>query len=96
MKEFYWNLSIGVHAVMASQIAKKVYAIDPSALCIEDGKFNAKLNNCQDNIEWIYGLAELNLHRILKKIGDLHGNDSRLVAIINSSRYNLCKLNMKI
>ncbi|CAF4098854.1 unnamed protein product [Rotaria magnacalcarata] len=80
---------MGVHSVMASTIAKKVYAIDPLALCIEDGKFNAKLNNCRDNIEWICGFSEIHLHRILKKLGDLHGNHSRIVAIVNPSRYSL-------
>ena len=72
-------------------MAKKVYAIDPLALDIEDGKFNAKLNDCRDNIEWICGFAEAHLHRILKKIGDLHGDKSRIVAIINPSRYSLSK-----
>ena len=77
---------------MASPIAKKIYAIDPLKLCIEDGEFNAKLNDCRDNIEWICSYAEANLHRILKKIGDLHGDNSHLVAIINPSRYSLSKL----
>lgn len=81
---------------MASAIAKKVYAIDPSSVCIEDGKFNAKLNQCRDNIEWIYGFAETHLHRILKKIGDLHGEQSRIIAIINPSRYSLCKFDINI
>lgn len=72
-------------------MAKKIYAIDPLALCIEDGKFNAKLNDCRDNIEWICGFAEANLHRILKKIGDLHGDSSRIVAIVNPLRYSLSK-----
>ncbi|CAF3372148.1 unnamed protein product [Rotaria sp. Silwood1] len=80
---------IGVHAILASFIAKKVYAIDPLTLCIENGKFNAKLNGCRDNIEWICGSAEINLHRILKKIGDLHGDHSCIVVIVNPSRYSL-------
>lgn len=77
---------------MASSIAKKVYAIDPLKLCIEDGKFNAKLNGCRDNIEWICGFAEAHLHRVLKKIGDLHEDTSRIVAIVNPSRYSLSEL----
>ena len=85
------NLSIGVHSILASSIAKKVYAIDPLTLAIEDGKFNAKLNECQDNIEWICGFAEAHLHRILKKIGDLHGDKARIIAIVNPSRYSLSK-----
>ncbi|CAF1365285.1 unnamed protein product [Adineta steineri] len=80
---------IGVNSILASSTAKKVYAIDPLTMCIEDGKFNAKLNGCQDNIEWICGFAEVHLHRILKKIGELHGNNTRIVAIINPSRYSL-------
>ncbi len=83
------NLFIGVYSILASSIAKKIYAIDPSNLCIEDGKFNAKLNECRDNIEWICGFAEAHLHRILKKIGDLHGDNSRIIAIVNPSRYSL-------
>ncbi|CAF1082430.1 unnamed protein product [Rotaria sordida] len=81
--------AIGIYSILASSIAKKVYAIDPVTLCIEDGKFNAKLNGCRDNIEWICGSAEVNLHRILKKIADLHGDHSRIVAIVNLSRYSL-------
>ncbi|UJR15637.1 hypothetical protein I4U23_002574 [Adineta vaga] len=80
---------IGVQSIMASPIAKKIYAIDPLNLCIQDGKFNAELNKCRDNIEWICGFDEANLHRILKKIGDLHGDNSRIVAIVNPLRYNL-------
>ena len=72
-------------------MAKKIYAIDPLAMCIEDGKVNAKFNDCRDNIEWICGFAESHLHRILKKIGDLHGENSRIIAIINPSRYSLSK-----
>jgi len=83
------NLFIGAFSILASSIAKKIYAIDPSSLCIEDGKFNAKLNGCRDNIEWICGFAEAHLHRILKKIGDLHGDNSRIIAIVNPSRYSL-------
>jgi tRNA/tmRNA/rRNA uracil-C5-methylase (TrmA/RlmC/RlmD family) len=83
------NLFIGVYSTLASSIAKKIYAIDHSNLCIEDGKFNAKLNECRDNIEWICGFAETHLHRILKKIGDLHGDNSRIIAIVNPSRYSL-------
>lgn len=86
------NLFIGVYSILASSIAKKIYAIDSLALCIEDGKFNAKLNECRDNIEWICGFAETNLHRVLKKIGDLHGDKSRIIAIINPSRYSLSML----
>ena len=82
---------LGVYSVMASPLVKKVYAIDPLASCIEDGKFNAKLNDCRDNIEWICSFAEANLHRILKKIGDLHAGNTRIVAIINPSRYGLSK-----
>jgi tRNA/tmRNA/rRNA uracil-C5-methylase (TrmA/RlmC/RlmD family) len=85
------NLLIGVHSILASSVAKKVYAIDPLTLCIEDGKFNAKLNGCRDNIEWISGFAEAHLHRVLKKIGDLHGDKSQFVAIVNPSRYSLGK-----
>ncbi len=77
---------------MASSNAKKIYAIDPLKLCIEDGKFNAKFNGCRDNIEWICGFAEAHLHRVLKKIGDLHENTSRIVAIVNPSRYSLSEL----
>jgi tRNA/tmRNA/rRNA uracil-C5-methylase (TrmA/RlmC/RlmD family) len=83
------NLFIGVYSILASSIAKKIYAIDPSNLSIEDGKFNAKLNECRDNIEWICGFADAHLHRILKKIGDLHGDNSRIIAIVNPSRYSL-------
>ncbi len=90
------NLFLGVHSVLASSIAKKVYAIDPLTLAIEDGKFNAKLNECQDNIEWICGFAEAHLHRILKKIGDLHGDNSNLVAIVNPFRYGLGMVDIKI
>lgn len=70
---------------------KKIYAIEPSRLLIEDAKFNAKMNQCRDNIEWISGFAESNLHRILKKIGDLHPDPSRVIAIVNPSRYCLCQ-----
>ncbi|CAF0814500.1 unnamed protein product [Adineta ricciae] len=87
---------IGIHSIMASPIAKKIYAIDPLKSCIEDGEFNAKLNGCRDNIEWICSYAEANLHRILKKIGDLHGDNSRLVAIINPSRYSLTNKTISI
>ena len=73
-------------------MAKKVYAIDTLMLSINDRKFNAKLNECQDNIEWIYGFAEAHLHRIVKKIGDLHGENSRMIAIVNPYRYTLSKL----
>lgn len=72
-------------------MAKKIYAIDPSVMCMEDGKFNAKLNDCRDNIEWISGFAEAHLHRVLKKIGDLHDKNSRMIAIINPSRYSLSR-----
>lgn len=82
---------LGVYSILASPIAKKIYAIDPSAFCVDDGKYNAKLNECRDNIEWICGFAESNLHRILKKIGDLHSDNSRIVTIINPSRYSLSK-----
>ncbi len=85
------NLFVGVYSILASSIAKKIYAIDPLALCIEDGKFNAELNGCRDNIEWICGFAEAHLHRILKKIGDLHGDKARIIAIVNPSRYSLSK-----
>ena len=85
------NFSIGAYSILASSRAKKVYAIDPQALCIEDGKFNAKLNQCRDNIEWICGFADAHLHRILKKIGDLHSDNSPIVAIVNPARYNLSK-----
>ena len=81
---------------MASPIAKKIYAIDPLQLCIEDGRFNAKLNGCRDNIEWICGFSEVNLHRILKKISDLGGDNARIVAIVNPLRYNLSKSTYKV
>ena len=83
------DVELGVYSVMASSVVKKVYAIDPLASCIDDGKFNATLNDCRDNIEWICSFAEANLHRILKKIGDLHAGNARIVAIVNPSRYGL-------
>lgn len=80
---------IGVHSIMASPLVKKIYAIDPLPSSLENGKFNAQLNNCSENIEWMGAFAEANLHRILKKVGDLHGDNSRIVAIVNPSRYSL-------
>lgn len=77
-------------------MAKKVYAIDPSVLSMEEAKINAKENNCENKIEWISGFSESNFHRILKKIGDLHGEKSKLVAIVNPWRYNLCQLEIFI
>ena len=82
---------IGIHSILASPLVKKVYAIDPLASSIANGQFNAKLNNCSENIEWMGAFAEANLHRIVKKIGDLHGDSSRIVAIVNPSRYSLSK-----
>ncbi len=42
------------------------------------------------------GFAEAHLHRILKKIGDLHGDNSNLVAIVNPFRYGLGMVDIKI
>jgi tRNA/tmRNA/rRNA uracil-C5-methylase (TrmA/RlmC/RlmD family) len=84
-------LRLGIYSILASSLVKKVYAIDPVASLIENGKINAQLNNCRDNIEWISGFAEVTLHRILKKIGDLHDNNSRMVVIVNPTRYSLSK-----
>lgn len=85
--------AMGIFSIFASTKVKKVYAIDPSVSSIDDGKCNAQLNQSKDNIEWIGGFPEGNLHRVLKKISDLHSENSRIVAIVNPSRYSLSKSN---
>ena len=81
--------AIGIFSILAADKVKKVYSIDPSLSSIDDCKFNAELNRSPSNIEWIGGFPEGNLHRVLKKISDLHADQSRIVAIVNPSRYSL-------
>lgn len=88
--------AIGTFSILAAEKVKKVYSIDPSLSSIDDAKFNAELNRTKQNIEWISGFPEGNLHRVLKKISDLHSNSSRIVVIVNPSRYSLSKSKRRV
>ncbi|CAF1043291.1 unnamed protein product, partial [Didymodactylos carnosus] len=80
---------IGVYSVLSSPLAKRVYSIEPLQSAIADGQYNAKLNNCEDNIQWMYGFDEAQLHRVIQKVGEMNGTDTKIVAIVNPSRFDL-------
>ncbi len=75
----------GLYSVALSPFVKQVIGVEVDAEAVADARHNVRLNS-MDNVEFIRGLAETEIPKILDSLGS---TDSKIVAIINPSRFGL-------